>query len=311
MKAACRKIFKAASKSRWGKDNKKRGGVQPPLANLCKFLNSEQPASEFEPAPLQTNNPRVIGLALPDLECTKKVAEKLQQPKTRQTLAYKKRGALSSKISREMMDAVDIWVFDLQEQDLDTPSSGEEDAVPEIISPSVEPDADNISVVEATLFEATLSTDAILEDAKEDDSPVPAFQAEEVGATLNEDATEMMEDALPEIFSPSGEVNTLNADAVSDTTAFNCKYFMIVILPLGKPCSTAKFFKAVRKLTTVGCVLPAFYAKMITRTGWKSLESRNLNTFKHTALKEGKKSVLARHPYLLRTTVGEARSIGQ
>ena len=83
------------------------------------------------------------------------------------------------------------------------------------------------------------------------------------------------------------------------------------MLPLGMPCSTAKFFKAVRKIAPVGCVLPAYYAKMVTRTGWKSLKSEILNKWKHTALQKGSKFVRARHPYLLRTTVGEASFIGE
>ena len=285
LKATCRKMFKAASKSRWGKDNKKRGGVEPPLANVIEFLNSQQPASEFEPASLRTNNPRVIGLAAEDLECVKNVAMKLQLPKTRRILPFKNRG-----FSEKEMDAVEIYVFDLHEQDVDEPTTATAtgEATPKaVISPSPEINtlnADDISQTTdpTSTGEATPKADAI-------------------------PASEMMQDVLPELISPSAELNTLNADA----TAYNCKYFMIILLPLGKPCSTAKFFKAVRKSAPVGCVLPACYAKMITRTGWKSLESRNLNKFKHTALKEGKKSVRARHPYLLRTTVGEASSIGQ
>jgi hypothetical protein len=90
----------------------------------------------------------------------------------------------------------------------------------------------------------------------------------------------------------------------SDTPApaDDTKYIMTIVLPTGTQYSSTMFFTSIKDITPLGCILPAFFATQITKTGWLSLQKENRGKWMPIGLGTDE----AQDPFLMCTSVAEA-----
>lgn len=82
-------------------------------------------------------------------------------------------------------------------------------------------------------------------------------------------------------------------------------YVTMIVLPTAVPFSTSEFFRSLQDITHVGCVLPASFARAITKTGWRSMQNDNWGKFRHIGLGVDKDM----HPFLMRCNVAQAKNM--
>ena len=309
-KGIWKKMCRASGASQWGKRSKKLGHVDPFLATMTYFVDQG-----FKPAAgckkkttLPSNGDRCIGAACESLAEVKAIARSVQREEVRNNLVYKNKDEHAwPEFPLEKMKSVQLYVIKMEEK--------AEPTTPAEITTLV---ADMVAEVE---IETTKNIgDAMLdvfEEALNDTTPVlPPSLATLTTAVPTEETnitTKSPPPSTPTLTTAELNITTKSPPPSTPalTTALNCRFFIVIILPKAMPCSTRIFFNAVQKThNTPVCVLPAYTDKMITHTGFKCLKAKNFNTWQHTASKQGKKkSVRARLPYMLRTTIGEASAI--
>jgi len=98
------------------------------------------------------------------------------------------------------------------------------------------------------------------------------------------------------------EMDAAKAAGSDSKDSVTYKYICVIVLPTCTPVSTVAFFKSLKDLTPVGCVMPSGFAKEITNTGWSSMRVDQWAKWHDVGV--GTDEDL--HPHLLRLSVWQA-----